>query len=363
MDMFWSASTTMRNPERTLNFLKTVTEIEGEIWNDNTQCKYQILLIKNRYYEPTAKNLPDELYALVTNYSHDMTFGEAGEIFRQKQYVDAPMRGRTSFDPLEKLGLVSIDKKKNGLKYVNITAFGRMFLDGIIDLGEVVFASLLKTQFPNPLEGGRHDYNIKPFIGTLHLIRKVNERCAELGLNAVGISREEFGIFVLSLKSYQDIDTVAERVIYFRERNRALQTDEEKVEFVSAYISEYLINFQNPHKNSKEYADNIIRYLRLTKYVYIRGGGYYIDLEPRRMIEINAILEQDNGSAKEFTEAEYKQYISDYYAYTLPFETVESLTEIALRIIDENNILAEKLGITIQKTCPKTLIQSCKCHK
>jgi hypothetical protein len=95
MDVFWSASTTMRNPERTLSFLKTAAEIDGEIWNSDTQCKYQTLLIKNRYYTPTAKNLTDELYALVLNYTHEMTFSEADDIFRQKQYVDAPMRGRT----------------------------------------------------------------------------------------------------------------------------------------------------------------------------------------------------------------------------------------------------------------------------
>jgi hypothetical protein len=50
--------------------------------------------------------------------------------------------------------------------------------------------------------------------------------------------------------------------------------------------------------------------LRLTRYIYIRGGGYYVDLEPRRMVEINAILEQDNGAAKEFSLDEYKQYIA-----------------------------------------------------
>ena len=126
MDRFWSASTTMRNPERTLNFLKTATEIEGEVWHDDTQCKYQALLIKNRYYAPNAENLSEDLYALITDYSHDMTFEEAEEIFRKKQYVDAPMRGRTSLDPLEKLGLVSLDENENGLKYVHITEFGRV---------------------------------------------------------------------------------------------------------------------------------------------------------------------------------------------------------------------------------------------
>jgi hypothetical protein len=337
----------MRNPERTLSFLKTATEIEGEVWNDEVQCKYQTLLIKNRYYEPSAKNLSDELYALVTDYAHEMTFAEADEIFRQKQYVDAPMRGRTSLDPLEKLGLVSLDENDKGLKCVRITAFGRMFLDGAIDLGEVVFTSLLKTQFPNPLESGRKDYNIKPFIGTLRLIKRVNERCAELGLKAIGISREEFGIFVLSLKSYREINAVAERVIAYREQKGSLASDEEKTGFVSDYIPEYLSSFQNPQKNIKEYADNIIRYLRLTKYIIIRGGGYYIDLEPRRKVEIDAILAHDSGAAITFTESEYKQYISDYYAYTLPFETPEKLREIAEGIVAENYELACSLDLPI----------------
>jgi len=356
MDVLWSASTTMRNPERTLDFLKTAQEIEGEVWNDTTQCKYQTLLIKNRYYTPTAQNLPDYLYDIVKDYNQEMTFIQAEQIFHQKQYVDAPMRGRTSFDPLEKLGLVSLELNENNENIVHITSFGRMFLSGSIDLGDVVFTSLLKTQFPNPLEKARDDYNIKPFICTLHLIKQVNNLCIEHGLNAVGISREEFGIFVLSLKSYLDIYNTADLIVKFREYKRSLATNFEKSEFVYHYISEYLRDFKNPHKNIREYTDNIIRYLRLTKYIYIRGGGYYIDLEPRRMIEIDAILAKDNGEALKFTESEYKKYIGDYYAYILPFETVDSLSEIAHNIMTEISSLASELGIIITfRELPKSI--------
>jgi hypothetical protein len=355
MDLLWSASTTMRNPERTLSFLKTASEIEGAVWCDNTQMRYQALLIKNRYYTPTAKNLPPELFALVQDYSHDMTYEEAAEIFSKKQYVDAAMRGRTSFDPLEKLGLVSLDADDNGLQRIRITEFGKMFLAGKIDLGEMVFLSLLKAQYPNPLENGRGDYNIKPFIGTLRLIKKVNEICVDRGLNAVGISREEFGIFVLSLKSYLRIDETAEKLIAFREKKREIMGDKEKAAFVSDYIIDFLANFQNPERNIKEYTDNMIRYLRLTKYIYIRGGGYYIDLEPRRMIEIEAILAQDDASAKAFSLDEYKRYISDINAYTLPFETESKLRDIANGIIKENAELSASLGLeTASVSLPAT---------
>ncbi|MDR1705488.1 MAG: hypothetical protein LBS19_12485 [Clostridiales bacterium] len=87
MDQLWSASTTMRNPERTFSFLQTAAEIEGEVWDDATQCRYQTLLIKNRFYTPTAKNLPDELYALLSNYTHELIYEEAAEIFDNCQQL------------------------------------------------------------------------------------------------------------------------------------------------------------------------------------------------------------------------------------------------------------------------------------
>jgi len=346
MDVLWSASTTMRNPERTLSFLKTATEIEGEVWNDDTQIKYQVLLIKNRYYTPTEKNLPKALFSLIEDYSHILTFDEAAQIFDKKNYVDAAMRGRTSFDPLEKLGLVSLDKDRSGLPYVRITKFGRMFLDGKIDLGEMVFISLLKTQFPYPLSNGRGDYNIKPFIGTLHLIKRVNELCVQNGEKPVGISREEFGIFALSLKHYLAIPTTAEKLLEFRHKKHSLPTDKERRAYVNAFIADYLSNFQNAEKNVREYTDNMVRYIRLTRYIFVRGGGYYIDLEPRRIVEIDAILAQDSGAAKDFTADEYKHYISDYNAYVLPFETPQKLRTIAEGIITENANLADKLSLT-----------------
>lgn len=352
MDVLWSASTTMRNPERTFSFLKTAVEIEGEVWNDDTQIKYQILLIKNRFYTPTEKNLPKALFSLIEDYSHILTFDEAAQIFEKKNYVDSAMRGRTSFDPLEKLGLVSLDKDGSGLCRVRITDFGRMFLDGKIDLGEMVFVSLLKTQFPYPLSKGRGDYNIKPFVGTLHLIKRVNELCEQNGEKPVGISREEFGIFVLSLKNYIAIPATAKKLLDFRRKKRSLPTDKERGAFVSAFIADYLSNFQNAEKNVREYTDNMVRYLRLTRYIFIRGGGYYIDLEPRRMLEINAILAQDNAAAKEFTTDEYKRYISDYNAYVLPFETPQKLHAIAEGIVAENQDLAGKLGLTTEVTVP-----------
>ena len=157
-----------------------------------------------------------------------------------------------------------------------------------------MLAYLLKFQYPNPLMKGFSDYNTKPFINALRLIKYVNQKCRERGIKEKGISKLEFGIFALSITNYEEVENIAEQLLCFRTETDKLN-DSEKEIYIKDFINEYLRDFKNPQENIHEYTDNIIRCLRLTKYIYIRGGGYYIDLEPRRMLEINAILSDLSG--------------------------------------------------------------------
>ena len=232
MDLLWSASTTMRNPERTYLFLKTASEIEGRIWDNETQIVYQSLLIKNRYYKPTKKNLSQRQIDILEDLHYEMSYEEARDIFDSKKYVDAPMRGRTSFDPIEKLGLVSLEYDKEAYENrVRITELGRQFLENKVALEDVVFSNLLKFQYPNPLSHDCKNYNTKPFINTLRLIQKVNELCLSRGEKAKGVSKDEFGIFVLSIKNYKEVDAKAEKLLEYRDAMRECETDEEKEAF------------------------------------------------------------------------------------------------------------------------------------
>jgi len=345
MDLLWSASTTMRNPERAYSFLKTASEIENCIWDNETQMMYQSLLIKNRYYKPTKQKLSQKQIEVLEDLHYEMSYEEARDIFDSKAYVDAPMRGRTSLDPIEKLGLVSLEyDRRVHENRVRMTELGRQFLAGEVALEEVVFSNLLKFQYPNPLSHDCKDYNTKPFINTLRLIKMVNTLCAARGEKAKGVSKDEFGIFVLSIKDYREVEAKAQKLLWYRDVMRKTAAEEEREAFRTDFVEDYLSSFAEPAKNTREYADNIIRYLRLTKYIYIRGGGYYVDLEPRRKVEIDALLESDDGSAKAFTAEAYKQYISDYKAYSLPFETPEKLLKIARDIISEIHLLESMLG-------------------
>src|SRR5574344_234548 len=341
-------TTTIREAERIPAFLKTAKEIENEEWNKDTQIKFQILLIKNREYlntdsTQTFSKLNDEQINLLKDKSIDMTFEQAKNIFESKQYNDAPMRGRQSMSPLEKLGLVDRSTGK-----IIITDVGNKLLNNEITFDEFMFEQLLKLQYPNAIEKERLNWNSKPFVNVLQLIKKVNELCIVNSMKPKGITKVEFGIFALSIKNYLDIEKIARNVIKFRQHYEQCATIADKEIYRKSFIAKYLSSFNNPEQNTKEYTDNIIRYMRITKYIYIRGkyGNTCIDLEPRRMVEINSILENDNGAAKEFTKENWIKYFGTYGSYNLPYDIVPKLQEIIKEIIKDINTLEQKLNLS-----------------
>lgn len=240
------------------------------------------------------------------------------------------------------MGLTYIDKDNR----IQITSFGNYFLQENYDLGEVFFRSFLKWQYPNPdsnqyksFEG----YDIKPFIATLHLISKVNKICENNGMKAKGVSRTEFALFFVSLSNYLKIDETANKLIEFRKELELIKNREEQNTFIEKYFQDNYYDYES-WKNAKEYTDNIIRYFRLTRYIYVRGNGWYIDIEPRRSIEIEAIIKSDNASSLNFkSKLEYVQYIGHIGLPILPWEKTNTLLEVIKNLIVELHNQHKKL--------------------
>jgi len=342
----WSISTTVRNPERLRNFLITLKEIEGYEWCKDTQIEFQIRLIKNRFYGFNStqfySGLTQAQIDLIDDVKNSISYLDAKDILVTKNYVDSDMRGRNSFKPLEKIGLASIVDKK-----IKITSLGEYLLSEDYDFGELFFKSFLKWQYPNPVDRDFKDrdvYDVKPFILTLHLINEVNKLCKTKNINAVGISKTEFEIFGQTLLNYTDLKSQARILVAFRLALKKIKEHKAKKEFIQNYIEEFLADFTNiDNNNLSDYADNTIRYFRLTRLIYIRGGGFYIDLEPRRMVEIKALLEVYDGSSDNFTKEKYIKYISDINLPILPWETKKEQKKISDAIIAEIMLLETEL--------------------
>lgn len=342
----WSITTTVRSPERLRDFLIVSKQLENCKWNSENQRKYQTLLIKERVYgygkSQFYNGLSQEQIDLIDDQTKEISSEQAEEIFNVKNYKDPAMRGRQSMNPLKKFGFVVIKDKK-----ICITSLGKLFLRDDFDLGKIFFRSFMKWQIPNldsndyKFEDG---YDIKPFIGVLHLIQKVNEESKKLEEKAKGINKEEFSLFCPTLVNYKDIDSYAKKIIALRGNLKGKTKQEQRVildRYKKVFVQEFLgtsnsREIQKLLKNLKDYGDNTIRYFRLTRYVYIRGGGFYIDLEPRRSIEIRNLFRFDNAQSKTFTSKEdYLEYISDISKPKLPWETKEKLTEIAVKLLED----------------------------
>lgn len=349
----WSISTTVRNPERIRDFLKILAGMEGEEWTRPNQKKFQVRLIQYKVYGygeiQFLNNLSTQHLQLMNN-PDSLTYEQAEDILDAKHYVGGgDMRGRQSFNPIEKMGFAVLDENNR----IRISSFGKYFLKEDYDLGNVFFKSFLKWQLPNLFSRdfrASDGYAVKPFVATLHLIKEVNRLWQELNNSPVGISKQEFAIFVPTLVSYDSILETAQRIVEFRNGKQSA-TDQLAYtrEYHRNYISKFLesedpTTIEKTVHNTIEYTDNIIRYFRLTRYLHIRGNGFYVDLEPRRMIEIDSILATDDASPKTFADAaEYAAYLADIEQPILPWETDVELRNIATALTSDVNGLVSDL--------------------
>ena len=349
----WSITTAVRNPERLRGFLAVLKQLEGSEWKGNaeTQRKYQILLIQNRLYgygnQQFYNGRSQDMIDLINDLSKEITFEQAEKIFNVKNYKYSDMRGRQSINMLQKMGFAVIEDKK-----VKITDLGNLFLADDFDFEEIFSRSLLKLQIPSP--GSKDypdngDYDIKPFVGTLHLINAVNQREIARGNDPKGISKREFSLFAPTLLRHSDIEGYADKIIALRGQLKGKGKQKQK-EIFDAYAREFVRNFlgtdvEKKINNLRDYGDSAIRYFRLTPYITIRGHGFYIDLEPRRSVEINFLLSYDDARAKQFkSKQEYLNYISDITQPQLPWETKEKYSAIAEQLISEIREYESSLG-------------------
>jgi hypothetical protein len=336
--ILWSMSTTVRNPERLVPFLRVLKELEGVNFTEDTQMKYQVLLIRERLYTP--EDIPLKYQNLFDDANKEIPYSVAKDIFESQNYKDPPMRGRQSVNPLNKLGFSIAKEKMGGVKITNL---GNLFISPDANVGHIFFKSLLKLQFPNPIStdfSEKKGFNVRPFIAAMHLMKKTE-----------GLNQEEFSLFVPTLIHYRDIDKYANYVFTFREGNA-----KDKETFVIRFLKEfYGVNelTDKQMSNPFEYGDNTMRYFRLTKYFRVEKhtlGHWKIKLEPSRTREIEQLLSIYDGSAEKFESVDdYIKYLSDISKPKLPWEVDSNKSkDVILSLLEIISKDFESLNITLQ---------------
>lgn len=348
MPKCWSLSTTIRNPERNIPFLRVLAEFEGKVFTEEIQAAFFKRLIQTKNYKPTG--LPSDIVAKYEE-PEEFTDEELEQIldlihYENSQYDNQEQiyafRGRTAVGNLNKMGMAIA---REAIGTVTITPLGREILSGSPNFENIFLKYCLKWQLPNPAESGYHGFNITPFIATLHVINKVNELWGNEGNKPVGLSKEEFALFIPVLTHYKDIEKTAENIINFRKTIKTLSANDARI-YIDNCFRETVIRVFELDKNDEfnitkkinnlyDYGDSAIRYFRQTNLLYYRGAGRYIDLSPTRTVEIQKILETYDGSAKHFENINtYLEYMADINQPILPWEDLESLEKVYINLID-----------------------------
>ena len=348
MPKCWSLSTTIRNPERNIPFLRVLAEFEGKVFTEEVQAAFFKRLIQTKNYKPTG--LPSDIVAKYEE-PEEFTDEELEQILNLIHYENSQydnqeqiyaFRGRTAVGNLNKMGMAIA---REAIGTVTITPLGREILSGSPNYNNIFLRYCLKWQLPNPAESGYQGFNITPFIVTLHVINKVNELWSNEGNKPVGLSKEEFALFIPVLTHYRDKEKTAENIINFRKTIRTLDANDARI-YVDNCFRETVIRVFELDKNDEfnitkkinnlyDYGDSAIRYFRQTNLLYYRGAGRYIDLSPTRTVEIQKILETYDGSAKQFENLNtYLEYMADINQPILPWEDLESLEKVYINLID-----------------------------
>jgi len=350
MTLPWSITTTVRNPLRNRDFLKTISEFEGLEFNEENQIKFQIRLIEKRLYKPNK--IPPECQALIAS-SSIIDYKNAKKIFLFNNYLDPAMRGRQSANPLSKLGFAVA---RENFDKIIITTLGKKFLQDDYDINYIFLKSLIKIQFPNPWSkdfSKKKGFNLNPFISTLHLINKINKKS-----KIQGLTQAEFSIFVPTLNKFDSIDDQIKNIILYRKtvNKKSFIKDFAKKFYKKKELKEKKIN------NLFDYGDNIMRYFRLTNYFKVSKshilGEWRIDLEPTKKEEINQIINEFNGEPINFSDDEnsYLKYLSDINLPKLPWENKKNLIKIIesyknnlFGILEKNELKIEKFDKSLNK--------------
>ena len=316
----WSINTTVRNPERLQDFLRVLSDFEGREFNREVQALYQKALVKNKLYKPNET--PEHLKM---EYENPEPFNDQDteEIF---SLISSPdLRGRTSVSRCNQMGL-AIALQSQGP--VVITDLGKDFLENDFSKDENFFFNyFVKWQLPNPLEKGYNDFDVNPFLSTLYIINKVNDLEEQRGNKRKGISKNEFALFVITLRNYKRIDDVCEQIIQFREDSKRSPDQNEyfKEELYAKAVSVFDVHTQREiekkSNNLQDYADSVIRWFRKTQYIMYRGAKRYVDISPSRLEQAKQLINNLPLSSSHYGDKEsYRQYLVNKDLPLLPWE-------------------------------------------
>ncbi|MDQ7131234.1 AlwI family type II restriction endonuclease [Mammaliicoccus sciuri] len=353
-----SFDTTIRNPERLGKFLSILKKYENKILTYEIALEIEAWLIIYKIYEPTkdslgtytkeysikfkfiAEDQSKEAEKKVSLYFNEWKKSEPGKFpldkmlyllknTIQKFKQDSSMPGGwvsrfyTQYLFSNELGFVhtefgkKIQFSENGNMMIHNFTFGKV-KENYNDVYEAsaFLTAFSKYQSNNPYRSNTIKVNF--FVLVLNVIKYLNEK-----YNKHGIHREDL-TFIIAWGS-NDYVELAEYIYRFRAKFRYTASEETIYDYAMNLIEnevnpelkpaskEFIAKKKTHYKHNKlinETRDEVIRKLRMTRLISLRGSGRFIDIDTLNKDKVDYILQTYSKNIN-FDASDYQAYL-DY---------------------------------------------------
>lgn len=301
----FSINTTVRNPQRNLEFLEHFQKFNGLVFDNKVKMLYLIELVKNGVYK--FSNISNTIKEKLDN---DIALNEAEikEAFENNpQATGFSGRVMTQLRALKDQGFLIFSNDKNPTITMTNLAFELISRKTIIT--DIYAKIMIGLHSNNPARTSLLNKS-RVFLNTIFVIDLLKNEWNKLGKEAKGILRHEFKSFVLGMKDCDYRQCVSEilsyRKIYGLEENKD-------------YIEDYLFSKQGlervTYTTLNDYADEVFRKFEMTGLLVARGVAKYTyyDFSSFEYKKIESLLiEYKDYSCKEFDSAgEYIAFLDN----------------------------------------------------
>lgn len=334
-----SFDTTLRNPGRIPQFISVLSEFEGQVIDDKVALELEGEIIRQKIFEPTKATLgtymkeynkkfpfvaadqSKEAAAKVEEIYDQWENGAPGSVPLEKiiyllentitAHKDRGWKGgwesriHTQFNFLNELGFVRVVKgekiviSKNGKLMIHEYSNGYPIEDSYDESFEqsAFLNAFSKYQINNPYRSNTIEVNFFPLV--LNVINYLDEK-----YQRPGISKQDLP-FIITWGN-DDYQTLAEYIYQFRNKFCYSTSDELVYEYAMNLLDDstpndtiapatkaFIEQKKRDYKFDKiisETPDEVIRKLRLTMLISLRGAGRFIDINKNESAKIKYVL-------------------------------------------------------------------------
>ena len=334
-----SFDTTLRNPGRIPQFISVLSEFEGQVIDDKVALELEGEIIRQKIFEPTKATLgtymkeynkkfpfvaadqSKEAAAKVEEIYDQWENGAPGSVPLEKiiyllentitAHKDRGWKGgwesriHTQFNFLNELGFVRVVKgekiviSKNGKLMIHEYSNGYPIEDSYDESFEqsAFLNAFSKYQVNNPYRSNTIEVNFFPLV--LNVINYLDEK-----YQRPGISKQDLP-FIITWGN-DDYQTLAEYIYQFRNKFCYSTSDELVYEYAMNLLDDstpndtiapatkaFIEQKKRDYKFDKiisETPDEVIRKLRLTMLISLRGAGRFIDINKNELVKIKYVL-------------------------------------------------------------------------